>query len=183
MKTIDWNNVKAVSGGFEKLPAGGYVCGITAVEDQPEYNRLRFEFDIAEGEYKNWYRKIYEKNGKWIASFKKSYSDKALGYFKQMLECFAASNEDFEINSNDETRLKRKLVGLVLGYEEYETTDRDGKPVIREALRVESVLPTADIKAGKFEIPELKKLKGSTASAKASTTEKFVENDDEDVPW
>lgn len=183
MKTIDWNNVKAASGGFEKLPAGGYVCGITAVEDFESKEFLKFEFDIADGENKNYYRKIYEQNGKWVASFVKSYKDKALGYFKQMLECFEASNKGFEINSNDENRFKRKLIGLVLGYEEYETTDKNGNPVVREKLIVDRILPVADIKAGKFEIPELKKLKGST-TAKASTTDKFVETDaDEDVPW
>ena len=35
MKNIDWSKVEEAK-GFEKLPMGGYVCGITAVEDKPE---------------------------------------------------------------------------------------------------------------------------------------------------
>ena len=46
MKHIDWDNVKEAK-GFEKLPMGGYVCGITAVEDVPDKEQLKFEFDIA----------------------------------------------------------------------------------------------------------------------------------------
>ena len=55
MKKIDWNNVKE---NGSQLPAGGYVCGITSVEDVPEKEYLKFEFDVAEGEYKNYYRAL-----------------------------------------------------------------------------------------------------------------------------
>ena len=40
MKKINWKNVEEAK-EFEKLPAGGYICGITAVEDVPEKEYLR----------------------------------------------------------------------------------------------------------------------------------------------
>ena len=52
MKKIDWNNVEEAKDG--RLPAGGYICGITSVEDVANSEYLRFEYDIAEGEYKNY---------------------------------------------------------------------------------------------------------------------------------
>lgn len=173
MKHINWNEVKEVKGG--KLPAGGYVCGITAVEDVPDKEFLRFEFDIAEGEYKNTYRELYDARGFWAGKFNKSYKKKAEGYFKTMLNAFEASNKGFVFN-DDEKVFKRKLIGLVLGYEEYIGTDG----AVKERLQVTDFLPAEDIREGKFTVPALKKLDGGTDSGSTSFTE--VSGDD-DLPF
>lgn len=152
MKNINWNEVEEAK-GFEKLPAGGYICGITAVEDEPDREFLKFEFDIAEGEHKNRFRELYDSKGFWAAKFVKSYKQNALGFFKKMLTAFEKSNKGFVFN-NDEKQLKRKLIGLVIGYEEY--IGNDG--TLKERMIVTDFLSTDDIKAGNFTIPTLKKL-------------------------
>lgn len=174
MKKIDWNSVEEAK-GFEKLPAGGYVCGITAVEDVEASEYLKLEFDIAEGEYKNYYRNIYDSKGYWLGKFIKSYKEKALGFFKKMLVAFEASNSGFKFD-NDEKALKRKLIGLVIGYEEYVKND----DTVGERITVVDFLPVEDIRAGKFEIPKLKELPGLKDVANNS-----FESDegDDDLPF
>ena len=175
MKNINWNEVEEVK-EFEKLPAGGYVCGITAVEDEPQKEYLKFEFDIAEGEYKNYYRSLYDNKGFWAAKFVKSYKQKSVGFFKKMLTAFEKSNKGFIFN-NDEKTLKRKLVGLVLGYEEY--VGNDGN--IKQRLIVTDYLPVDDIKAGNFSIPALKKLE--TENGQVSNNSAFEAIEDYDLPF
>ena len=56
MKKVDLSKVKeAGNGSYKRLPVGGYVLRILKVVDVPEYNRLDFYYDIAEGEYKDYY--------------------------------------------------------------------------------------------------------------------------------
>lgn len=176
MKHINWNEVEEAK-AFERLPAGGYICGITSVEDVPDKEYLKFEFDIAEGEHKNEFRKLYEAKNFWGASFIKSYKEKALGFFKKMLTAFEQSNSGFHFN-DDEKIFRRKLIGLVVGYEEY--TANDGN--VKERLIVTDWLPVADIKAGKFSVPKLKKLYDDEKkpSATRATKATFTELDDED---
>ena len=49
---------------FELLPKGAYVIVIKAVKEEPNKNKsgshLRIRFDIAEGEYKDFYKKQFE---------------------------------------------------------------------------------------------------------------------------
>ena len=188
MKNIDWNNVEETK-GFDKLPAGGYVCGITSVEDKPNKEYLYFEFDIAEGEYKNYYRDLYETKGFWGAHFIKSYKEKALGFFKKMLTAFESSNKGFKFD-NDEKTLKRKYIGLVIGYEEYVGTDNK----VKERITVVDFLPVDDIRAGRFTIPLLKKLSdddfdrvadNSASYSSNSSTADFEElgGADDDLPF
>lgn len=175
MKNINWNEVEEIKDS-KQLPAGGYVCGITAVEDKPDKEYLYLEFDIAEGEFKNYYRGLYERRGFWGAHFIKSYKEKALGFFKKMLTAFESSNKGF-VFTNDEKTLKRKLIGLVIGYEEYIGNDN----TVKQRITVTDFLPVEDIRAGRFDVPALKKLvedKPQSAFDAFSAIE-----DDEDLPF
>jgi hypothetical protein len=178
MKVINWNEVQEATNN-SKLPAGGYVCGITAVEDVPGQEYLKFEFDIAEGEFKNTYRELYDARGFWAGKFIKSYKDNALGYSKKMLTAFEKSNKGFTFN-NDEKALKRKLIGLVLGYEEY--IGNDGS--VKERLRVEDFLSAEDIRSGNFTVPALKKLNNSIESTVSfSNSSNTSDGEDDDLPF
>ena len=46
---------EASTGESKRLPAGGYICKYTNVEDNEEKQYLYMEFDIAEGEYKGYF--------------------------------------------------------------------------------------------------------------------------------
>ena len=177
MKHIDWNSVDEAK-GFEKLPAGGYICGITAVEDVPDKEYLKFEFDIADGPHKNEFRALYDAKGFWGASFVKSYKEKARGFFKKMLTAFEQSNAGYKFN-DDEKTLKRKLIGLVVGYEEY--TANDGN--IKQRLIVTDWLPVSDIKAGRFTVPKLKTLYGDEKGKDALAELKEIVDDADDLPF
>lgn len=176
MKNINWNEVEEVKDS-KQLPAGGYVCGITAVEDKPDKEYLYFEFDIAEGEFKNYYRGLYERRGFWGAHFIKSYKEKALGFFKKMLTAFEKSNKGF-VFTNDEKTLKRKLIGLVIGYEEYIGNDN----TVKQRITVTDFLPVEDIRAGRFDVPALKRLVEDKPQGGFDAFS-AVEDDLEDLPF
>ena len=171
MKQIDLTNVQEPQGEFKKLVPGGYVIGITRVEDNPDKEYLMIEYDIAEGPLKNYYHDLNEKFGFWGGNFVKSYKDKALPFFKQFIEAVQASNRGYKWDSN-EGKLVRKLVGAVLQVETY--TNRDGET--KEKLAVVQLLPADDIRQGKFTVPESK-----NRDKQQNTAQTTQNNDDPDV--
>lgn len=182
MKNINWDNVEETK-SFDKLPAGGYICGITAVEDVPASEYLKFEFDIAEGEYKNYYRGVYDRAGFWGGRFIKSYKEKALGFFKAMLTAFEKSNKGFKFD-NDEKLFKRKMIGLVIGYEEYIKNDGN----VGERIIVTEFVSVDDIRAGRYKVPELKRLSDEDqdrlpANNPASAFADVSSEEDDDLPF
>lgn len=179
MKHINWNEVEAAKPGeFNKLPAGGYICQITAAEDEPKKEYLRFEFDIADGEYKGYYRDLYDNKKFWAASFIKSYKTKAQGFFKLMLDCFEKSNRNFSFH-DDERELRGKYIGLVLGYEEYVGNDNK----VKQRIIVTDFKTVKEIQNGEFDIPELKKLSDDNFDRVQDASSAVANDDDDDVPF
>lgn len=189
MKNINWNEVEAVE-SFKKMEAGGYICGITAVEDVEKQEYLKLEFDIIDGEFKGYYRDLYERKGFWGGSFIRSYKEKARGFFKKFLNAVEASNLNYSFN-NDERTLRGKSIGLVLGYEEYVANSGE----IKERIYVADILPIQDITMKNYVVPKLKKLPGddtaygfsqpapSYAGTGSSAFEDIIDNDDTPLPW
>ncbi len=181
MRNIDWANVEAVE-SFRKLEAGGYVCGITSAEDNEQKEYLKLEFDIAEGDFKGYYRDLYDRKGFWGGSFIKSYKESARGFFKKFLNAVEASNPNYRFDNN-EKKLRGKTVGLVLGYEEYVSNAGE----VKERIYVSDILPLDDIKAGNYIVPKLKKLAlhaENTAFSSVDTSDfEEITDDDDDLPW
>ena len=80
MKIIEnYKNVQASSGEFARPTAGGYICKIIDVEDVPmneqgKGNYLKIFYDIADGEFKGYYKEQFDRwGGNWNASFIRSY--------------------------------------------------------------------------------------------------------------
>lgn len=184
MKNIDWNNVEAVE-SFKRLEAGGYICTITAVEDVEDREYLKLEYDIADGEFKGYYRDLYERKNFWGGSFIRSYKETARGFFKKFLNAVEESNPDYRFN-NDERTLRGKSIGLVLGYEEYVGNNGD----IKERVYVADILPIADITMKNYVVPKLKKLQGDSGSQPAPSYASYnspefeeIVDDDDDLPF
>jgi len=176
MKDLNLANVQEAQ-DFERPVPGGYICSITSAEDVADKEYLKIEYDFAEGKFKNYYRELYEAKSFWGGSFVKSYKEKALPFFKGFITAVEKSNKEFTFN-NDETALKRKSVGLVLGEEEYEA--KDG--TIKTRLYVDQIRSVDAIKKGDFKIPELKKLPATFATPN-SNYESVPLPDDKDLPF
>ncbi len=160
MKPIKGYNEAVASGGYTRLPAGGYIIKITSVTDQDDKQYLKVLFDIAEGPEKDRFK---EEEYDSRHSFVRSYKEKALGMFKAFIKAVDATNgTDFDSRIEKgfpEQELVGKKLGVVIGYEEY-ISDRGET---KERMRIAKCCPDADIRQGNFKVPELKKLVDSPA--------------------
>ena len=158
MKPIDLSNVQE-AGSSVRLPAGGYIVKICFAEDDPSKEYVRVQYDIAEGEYANYYADRQRANPSWAwgGTLYKSYKQTALPMFKRFCSCVTKSNPGYLFDGNtnaDEKTLVDKLMGVVLGEEEY--TGNDG--TIRTRLYCVTEKPVDEIRAGKFKVPDKKRL-------------------------
>lgn len=138
---------------YKPLPAGGYVAYITKVEDVPEKEYLRFEFDIMGGEFADYGLKCLERNGFTPLRFIRPYKEKSAGFFKGFIKCIEQNNPGF-VWDWDEKKLLNKHFGVVLGEEEY----RKQNGSIGTRLNVARTVSANDILNGKFTVPEKKRL-------------------------
>ena len=156
MKKINLSSVQE-AGDNTRLPAGGYVCKYTKVEDVAMKEYLYMEFDIAKGDYAGYYQSLSDSFGFWGGRCYRSYKEKALPMFKRMCSAVSKSNNgcvfDGETNA-DESTLVGKLVGLILCEEEY--VGNDGN--IKTRLYVDKECPVEDIINGNFKVRPIKLL-------------------------
>ena len=170
MKKIDnFDKIQENGGGFKRIPDGAYIVGIKKVTDNPEKKYLRLELDVCKGEYKNWYQKLYDADKRetkyWPRDgvLVRSYSDKALPFFKGFITSVTKSNKNFNWEW-DEQKLVNKVFGVVIGTEEYERQNGG----IGKRPYIASVHSVETIEKGEYEIPALKELtttKATTAPA------------------
>lgn len=160
MKRIDMTNVQE-AGEFTKVPAGAYVCIITAVEDVPDKEYLKVSYDIAEGEFAKYYtnQRNDHPDWAWIGAYVKSYKQKALPMFKRFCSAISKSNGSFVFDGNainaDERTLVGKKLGIVLREEEYYSNSGD----LRTRLIVHKEFPIDQI--GKQKVPDVKRMEGA----------------------
>lgn len=187
MRQVNLENVKE-AGDFERLGAGGYVCRIMKVTDVPvnpttgKGDYLQIEYDIAEGDLKDYYKKMEANLKFWGGRFICSYKEKALPMFKRMCSAIAKSNPGFIFDGGrqnaDEQTLVGKLIGLVLGEEEY--IGNDG--ALKTRVYVYSQCDISDIRRGDFKIPKMKPLPGNNTNGNVS--DGFIyQGTDEEVPF
>lgn len=188
MKPINnFETVQASTGEFNRPKAGGYICVVTLADDCPlnqntgKGDYLKIEYDISDGEFKNYYTEQYERFGGnfWSASFIRSYKETALGMFKHFINCIEESNIGYKWNWDEKT-LQGKFIGLVIGEEEYWKNDG----TIGTRMYVKNVKTVEQIKHGDFKVPELKKLDGVSAptSVPVGAVDTDVDTDD-DLPF
>ena len=172
-------------GEFETLPAGGYKCLIKKVvceKTQAGKEYLKIGFDIAEGEYKDFYQKKFANdnrdNPKWSGIwtvFVEGYKPNTTNSrFKGLITSVEASNEGFKFDF-DEQKLVNKKVGFVFREEEFEGQDGQVHTAVKPfyALSYDKVEGT--------KIPNPKKI-----PEKGEAFEDFVnsvEKNDDDLPF
>lgn len=163
-----------------KLQPGGYVVKILNVKVEPTDwgSRLAIQFDIAEGEFKGFFDKLYKatpdewENKKWKGSMRLSIPHntgdetkfkKSLGYFKSQIQAFENSNANLHIDCErdwDENVLKGKLVGALFNEKEWE---KDGKT--GWFTQCKRFVSANDIRSGNFTIPKHEELKNKPSTA------------------
>lgn len=182
MKKVNLKDVKE-AGDSTRLPAGGYVCKYTKVEDVEAKEYLYMEFDIARGEFEGYFQSLNESAGFWGGKCYRSYKEKALPMFKRMCSAVSKSNNGFVFDgetNTDEKTLIGKLVGLVLCEEEY--VGNDG--TIRTRLYVDKECSVEDIVNNNFKVKPLKKLPEESKTTPADTS--FIdvpEGPSDDLPF
>lgn len=135
-----WNGYETteVMGVKRKLPARAYKCRIMAAEEK-EYgwgSVLLISFDIAEGEYKGFYREQYEKqtkDKKWKGVYRLSVpkddgtekDEKVKKAFKTFIYHIESSNNGYKWDWN-ESSLIGKYFGGIFGEKEYEVDGNTG---------------------------------------------------------
>lgn len=171
MQYKDLTNVQAAR-EYTKLHPGGYICRIIKAEDVPGKEYLKIEYDIVEGEFKDYFRELSERFNFWGGSFIRSYKDNALPFFKAFITAVEESNRGYNFDY-DESKLVGKYVGLILGEEEY-VGQSTGEVKVR--IYVHSTRSVETIKSGNFTVPELKKLQPQLQQSNNQIT-------DDDLPF
>lgn len=170
MKKIDgFENVQE-SVPFKRLEPNAYVCKIMKAEDVPEKEYLRIYFDIAEGDEKGRFSKMFKEDNrpdkKWAAAgtFIRSYKSTAVSMFKGFTNALEKSNKSYTWDW-DENKLKGKTIVLIIGEEEY--LNQKGQKKIRNY--VASVRSLEAYKANDYTIPALKPLDESKVVTTSSS--------------
>ena len=117
---------------FKSLPIGAYECVIKDARinhnEQSGKDTFKVSVDIASGEYKDYFQKMYEADTrtdrKWNNNAVRylAYEGDNVAYFKGFITTVENSNVGYTWDW-DETKLKGKKVCGVFQYEEYEKQD------------------------------------------------------------
>lgn len=153
MYKIDWDNVQEAD-GFDNPKSGAYIAEICRVEDLEEKEYLLIEWDFAEGQYKGDNQRTFERAGFWPIQLRRSYKQKALGFFKAFKTALEESTPGYHFNELDLRPMVGKRFGVVLGEEEYQKNDG----TIGKRLYVAQCRSIQAIQKGDFTIPDLKQL-------------------------
>ena len=172
-------------GEFETLPAGGHKCIIKQVKSEKTQNGkeyLKIAFDIAEGEYKDFYQKKFDndtrEDKKWSGVwpvFIEGYNPGTTNpRFKGLITSVEASNGNFKFDF-DEQKLVGKKVGIVFREEEFLNFYGD------VSISVKPFFAVSYDKAEEAKIPNLKKLQ---QTEQASNDFDLSNSDDsDDLPF
>lgn len=173
--------------GYAVIEPGGYICKITQVQvtnSKAGNEMLVILFDIAEGEYKGFYKKQFDENTnpdkKWKGVLRQVVGGSSTKFFKGMMTAIEKSNSGFVFDF-DETKLKGKLFGGLFGREEYFNVT---KGEYQFSTKLFWVRDTETVKGGKFEIPKDKLAERTQATTAPSGFHAVGETlDDEELPF
>ena len=181
---------------FELLPKDAYVVRILSAktaETKSGFNQLVIAFDIAEGQYKDFYKAQYDANSsenkKWPndAVFRLTIPyDGCQDYVVTNWDSFFADLEDSNngfIFNGDEKALKGKLIGAKMHIEQ---SEYNGK--VYDHTRMKWTCIADDVRNGKAgRLPDDKLIAGSSSNNRSAAdnyaNSGFSNADDEELPF
>lgn len=184
----NWSEVHATE-NRRKIVPGGYVVKILKAETivyPSGWNGLVMELDIAEGDYKDFYKDDFKAQTgeykKWKGIYRQgipaedcSADDMTARNFKGMITAIEHSNSGYTW-AWDEKSLEGKIVGCLFRSEEYDYNGFHGWKT------VPMMFVSADrIREGKYEVPAPKPLKAKPEPL--GTPKGFDAVSDEDIPF
>lgn len=174
----DYETTKAYS-DYPTLPRGGYVCKIMKAEVKANSTGkyVQVYFDIAEGEYRDFYSQDYKNQqsedkkwrGNYLLNIPKDDGSERDGWTKRRFKTFTESLEESNPGYHfdwDEQKFKGKIIGGLFNQREYSKRDGSGTAWATNMAQVTTV---EKIRSGEFKIPNDKPLKGS--SSKSTNTD------------
>lgn len=189
----NWDDVKPIEGGFQRLTAGGHVCEIVeakATKSKSGKDMLVIAFDIKGGEFDGYFMNMFSRivsynGGKatWPNDglYRQLTDSESLGRFKAMLMNIEKSNDGYKWNW-DEQSLKGKQFGGLFREEEYEGHDKNGNHAIKTAIRCIAIKPVDGIEDEPVPSPKLLDRHTST-SASGGFNGYGSSVADEDIPF
>lgn len=192
-----FNNYKAEkrTGGYEPLPAGGYVAKIMNAEEVAyAWGRvLLISFDIAEGEHAGHFAADYKDNPredkKWRGTYRlrvpnddgSENDDWNRRTFGNVMWAVEDSNPGYHWDW-DETKLAGKKIGVLFRNKEWEMETEQG---LRTGWTTEccAVISAGDARDGKYKVPKDKPLSNSAVNTKASDFAPLPDSELADLPW
>ena len=169
-KPRNYDTAETITAG-KRIPAGGYVCKIINVKEQVSQSgkdMLVLAFDIAEGDYKDYYKEGYEKNTsedkKWRGNFYMMVPEEdaeldswQLRRFKTNISKFEDSNSGYHFDWEHPEKMTGLLIGMIFGEEEY----IDGQGASKFSVKPKQLELVDTIRSGDFDIPAIKYLNGT----------------------
>ena len=174
----------------ETLPAGGYVARIVdaTVISYDWGDVLKVDFDICEGEYKDFFGTDYRNNTnddkKWRGVYRinipcesNQYFDSQRKSFNNFIACVEETNNGFHW-AWEEKALKGKGIGVLFRNKEFSMDNANGH---FEGWTTEccAVTTAKDIRDGNFKMPKDKPLKSKVTSAPAFAETAFSDSTEE----
>lgn len=171
---------------FEKIQPGAYVVKIQRAEEiEGQYgSRLNLVFDIAEGDFANYYTEQYKssnfENAKYKGNFAiflpkddgSEHDEKTLRRLKTSIGIIEDSNPGFHWDW-DEKKLSGLVVGMTFQDKEWEYNGKTGFTAQPYGL-----VTADDARNGKAKIPNPKTLSGANQNAF-----KELDDDNSDLPF
>lgn len=155
------------------LPKGGYVCKIVGVKPQESKfgQTIKIAFDIAEGDYKDFYQQKFDANtnedkkwpGTYLLNVPNDDGTQQDGWTKRRFRTFTDALEDSNAGYHfdwDETKFKNKMIGIVFNGREWQAPD--GR--ILMLTNPAQVTSVEKIRKGNFKIPADKLLPNHPAA-------------------
>lgn len=197
MEKMNFDRTNVAQEGLGQLPTdNAYVCNIVSAKEVKyttesgySIHRIDVAIDVAEGDYKDFYKKKFDadqnEDKKWKGVVKinipkedgSEQDDWTIKSFNANMLAIESSNAGY-IWDWDETKLKGKKIGLVLRNKEYEFNGQRG--FYSEPFKFISV---EDAKANKFRKPKDKLLNKPADNADSNDFVNIPDNALEEVPF